>query len=161
VIPHRRQLLGAALGAGIVLAAVATYGLARGEGTTVRGTVASAVPSERIPPLVTRAGLETRSGVKLTGVAVTGGGGLVDLRYQVVDPAAAAALHDPGSPPELVDERTGLVVDNLFMGHSHRGPLHAGERYFLLFENPGNLVHRGTRVTVVLGGARVQHVPVR
>ena len=37
-------------------------------------------------PSVSAAGLAERSGVRLVRVAVTGGGGLLDLRYQVVDP---------------------------------------------------------------------------
>jgi hypothetical protein len=118
-------------------------------------------PANHVPPIVSRAGLEQRSGVRLARVAVTGDGGLLDLRYQVVDPDTANVLHDPAYPPEMVEEKTGLVVDNLFMGHQHKGRLRLGETYFLLFENPGNIVHRGARVTVVLGDARVQHVRVQ
>jgi len=94
-------------------------------------------------------------------VAVSGGGGLVDLRYQVLDPDAAASIHDLRRPPQLVDERTGVLVSGLLMGHSHKGGLNPAQTYYLVFENPGSLVRRGGRVTVQLGAARVAHVPVR
>jgi hypothetical protein len=46
------------------------------------------------------------------------------------------------------------------MDHSHHGSFKAGVSYVLLFLNHASAVQRGDRVSVVLGGARVQHVPV-
>jgi hypothetical protein len=112
-------------------------------------------------PAVGAAQLADRSGVKITQVAVTGEGGLVDLRYQVVDPELANALHDPSTPPAVVDESSGLVVHDLLMSHSHTDPFKAGVTYYLIFNNPGNWVHRGSDVTVLLGDAQVEHVAVR
>jgi hypothetical protein len=149
-------VLGAATGAAIVLVAIAVSELPRHVGASrARAHVLAN------PPVLSAAAFQSRTGVRIVRVAVSGGGGLVDLRYQVVDPDTAASLHDPADPPEVVDERTGVVVDSLFMGHSHQGRLNAAETYYLIFENPGNLVRRGTRVTVRLGRARVAHVPVR
>lgn len=110
---------------------------------------------------VPAAGLADRLGVRLTQVAVTGDGGLLDLRFQVVDPDKAAAIHDPGTPPAIVAEDSGLFLDSLLMGHSHSGPFKTAVTYYLLFENDGNLVARGSRVTVLLGDVQVQHVVVR
>jgi hypothetical protein len=106
-------------------------------------------------------GLAQRTGVQLTRVAVTGGGGLLDLRFQVLDPNRANSLHDSSMPPAVVDEQTGLVVHDLLMNHSHSGKYTAGETYYLVFENPGNWVRHGSKVTVLLGGAQVEHVVVR
>lgn len=114
-----------------------------------------------LPSAVLASGLAERSGVRVVRVAATGGGGLLDLRYQVVDPGRAAGLHDPDTPPALVDERTGLVIHQLLMGHEHHGTLKAGVSYYLVFTNPGNIVRRGDQVSVVLGDARLGHVPVR
>jgi hypothetical protein len=122
---------------------------------------AAAVPAAWARPVVSPAGLAERSGVKLTQVAVTGDGGLVDLRYQVVDPDKAASLHDQRTPSALVDEATGLVVNQLLMDHAHHGAYKVGVRYYLVFNNFGNWVHRGGRVTVLLGDAQVEHVVVR
>jgi hypothetical protein len=43
----------------------------------------------------------------------------------------------------------------------HHGRLKAGQSYYLIFEDPGNLVQRGARVTVQLGAARVAHIRVQ
>ena len=98
--------------------------------------------------------------MRITRVAITGGGGLLDVRYQVLEPDKANALHDPATPPALVDEASGLVVRALLMDHAHSGPYKAGVTYYYIFENPGNWVHHGSRVTVLLGDAEVEHVVV-
>jgi hypothetical protein len=105
--------------------------------------------------------LAERSGVRLIRVAVTGGGGLLDLRYQVVDPSKAAAVHEAETPPAIIDERTGLVLNRLLMGHAHHGQLKPAVSYYLIFENTGNWVRRGSEVTVLLGDAQVEHVVVK
>jgi hypothetical protein len=112
-------------------------------------------------PSVSAPGLAERSGVRLVRVAVTGGGGLLDLRYQVVDPNKAVAIHESQTPPAIIDERTGLVLDRLLMGHAHQGELKPAVSYYLVFENTGNWVRRGSKVTVLLGDAQVEHVVVK
>jgi hypothetical protein len=120
----------------------------------------SAVPVQWQRPTVGADDLAERLGVRLTQVAVTGGGGLLDLRFQVVDPDRASAIHDAETPPAIVDESTGLLINGLLMGHSHSGPFKAAVTYYLVFESTGNWVHRGSRVTVLLGNTQVEHVVV-
>jgi len=98
------------------------------------------------------------TGLRVTLVAVTAGGGLIDFRYQAIDPEKAAVVHV--STPFLIDEGTGEVIDGLFMGHSHGGPVKAGYTYPLLFVNDGGAIERGDTVTVVIGRARLEHVGV-
>ena len=126
---------------------------------TDAGTNAVKASWARTP--VSRDGLAARTGVRIKWVAVTGGGGLLDLRYQVVDAELANALHDPANPPALVDESTGLVIRSLLMDHSHSGAFKTGVTYPLVFEDPGNWVHTGSKVTVLLGDAEVDHVTVQ
>jgi hypothetical protein len=97
--------------------------------------------------------------VRVLHVAVTGDGGLVDLRYQVVDADKAQAVHD--LPPLLIDEGTGGVVMRPWMGHAHMNSPKQGIAYFVLFENTGTLIRSGSRVTVQLGDARLEHIRVR
>jgi len=159
----RRRVRLAGMLAGALLVVV-TAGLAvwlpgrSGGGTPVQP---AAVPASWARPAVRMADLAGRTGVRITRVAVTGNGGLLDLRYQVVDPDKAGVLHDTATPPALVDERTGLVVHQLLMDHAHSGAYRAGVTYYLVFENPGNWVRRGSAVTVLLGNAQVEHVVVR
>ncbi|MDX6667857.1 MAG: hypothetical protein QOK04_1237, partial [Solirubrobacteraceae bacterium] len=114
-----------------------------------------------LPPAVSHAGLAERTGVRLVRVAVTGGGGLLDVRYQILDPGKATTLHDPGTPPAVVYEPTNTPIEGLLMGHAPHAPQRVGVTSYLVFVNPGNIVHRGDRVSVILGAARLRHVTVR
>jgi hypothetical protein len=125
------------------------------------GPAQSRSAARSLPAAVSPTGLAERAGVRVVRVAATGGGGLLDVRYQVVDPEAAAVIHDPARPPALVDERRGLVIGDLFMGHMHHGTPKAGLSYYLVFINPSDAVHTGDRVSVVLGNARLMHVRVQ
>jgi hypothetical protein len=159
----RLRLLG--LVTGVALALVLTglgLGLKSwlGGGHTAAASPAGA-PAGWVRPAVSSGNLANTSGVKITQLALTGEGGLIDLRYQVIDPNKAATLHDEKTPPAIVDEQSGIVANELFMQHSHSGPFTFGETYYLVFDNPGNLVRRGARVTVLLGNAQVEHVLVR
>jgi hypothetical protein len=156
----RAQLAGLVCGV-LIVATVAALALWWPRGSSHAGGTAAPVEAVWQRPAVSVAQLADRSGVKITEVAVTGGGGLVDLRYQVVDPELANELHDPSTPPAVVDENSGLVVHDLLMSHSHNGPYKTGVTYYLIFNNPGNWVHRGSKVSVLLGNARVEHVAVR
>ncbi len=124
-------------------------------------TVPAAVSAQWQRPVISAAGLVDRVGVHITHVAISGGGGLIDLRYEVIDPDKAAAVHDEATPPVIVDDTSGVVVDQLLMGHAHSGTFKAGQTYYLIFENPGNLVQTGSTVSVLLGNAEVEHVPVQ
>ncbi|WP_426503214.1 hypothetical protein ACPPVO_37045 [Dactylosporangium sp. McL0621] len=157
---RRARLVGGLAG---ILATVLIAGLVLWVSHVLGGgpeRTASNVPVSWQRPIVNADGLVQRSGVKITQVAVTGDGGLVDLRFKVVDPERANTMHDPTTPPAVVDEESGLVVHQLFMDHSHTGPYKTGVTYYLVFNNPGNWVHHGSRVSVMLGNAQVEHVLV-
>ena len=149
---------------GVVVAVVAAglvlwiWHAATGDPATATGKT---VPASWARPVVGARDLGRRSGVEITRVAVSGDGGLVDLRFTVVDPDRANALHDESTPPAVIDERSGLVVHQLLMNHAHSGAFKAGVTYYLVFENPGNWLRRGSKVTVLLGNAQVEHVTVR
>jgi hypothetical protein len=112
-------------------------------------------------PAVSQSGLEAKSGVRVVRVTMSGDGGLLDLRYKVVDANKAHAVHSPRNPPLLVDERTGGVINQPLMGHLHSGAPKLGLTYYVIFLNRGELVHRGSLVSVVLGRARLKHVRVQ
>lgn len=159
---RRVRLLGTVLGAlivGLAITAVLVVRAARPGHSGASAQQNAAASWHR--PSVAAAGLGERSGVRITRVAVTGGGGLIDLRYQVLDPDRASSLHEESTPPALVDEQTGLVVHHLYMDHNHTGPYKQGVTYYYLFDDPGNWVHRGSRVSVLLGNAQVEHVTVQ
>lgn len=151
-------LAGVLVAAGIVALALWLPQRASGGSSDARS---AAPPPQWQRPSVSASGLAERSGVRLVRVAVTGGGGLLDLRYQVVDPSKAVSVHEEQTPPAIIDERTGLVLDRLLMGHAHQGQLKPAVTYYLIFENTGNWVRHGSEVTVLLGDAQVEHVVVK
>lgn len=158
---NRTRVVGVLTGVAVVLlaAGVALWAWHARSGAAVPS--ANVVPASWARPVVSAHDLGDRSGVEITRVAVSGDGGLVDLRFKVIDPNRAATLHDARTPPAVVDEKTGLVVHQLLMNHAHSGAFKPGVTYYLVFENPGNWVRRGGRVTVLLGDAQVEHVQVR
>jgi len=101
------------------------------------------------------------SGAQVVQVALTAAGGMIDLRYQVVDPNKAVDIHDKENPPAVVDEATGEIYNTPWMGHLHNGELRAGVTYYTLLINSGGAIRRGSEVTVVLGGVRLENVPVQ
>jgi hypothetical protein len=155
---RRIRLLGGITGV-VVVALVTSLVLWLTRDTPDRAEVK--VPTSWARPVVSAAALVDRSGVKITQLAVTGGGGLVDLHFQVLDPDKANALHDTATPSAVVDERTGLVVHDLLMSHSHTGAFKPGVTYYYVFNNPGEIVRRGAKAVVLLGNAQVEHVIVK
>lgn len=147
------RVLGVIVGAGLMLAAVLVIGGRHDNVST---------DARALPPGVNAAQLLDKTGARVVRVTTAGGlGGLIDVRYQIVDANKAAALHDVKRPPALVDESTGRVIYRLLMGHSHVGVFHAGETYFFEFEDPAGLVKPGSKVSVVMGPVMLQHVRVQ
>ena len=156
----RTRMAGILAGVGAVVLAAVLVLIVWSAKSHDRSATASPVPASWARPVVAAGDLGDRSGVQITRVAVTGNGGLVDLRFKVVDPNRANAVHDERTPPAVVDESSGLVVHQLLMNHAHSGAFQTGVTYYLVFENPGNWVRRGGKVTVLLGNAQVEHVTV-
>ncbi len=104
-------------------------------------------------------GMAARYGIDVSLVAVTAAGGLLELRYQVVDPDKADRLiHDSALAPALVVETTGATLVMSSPPHHHGTELQLGGTYFFLMANARNAVHRGDRVTLVIGDARLEHL---
>lgn len=112
--------------------------------------------------LVTNDGMAARYGIHITMIAVTAAGGLVDFRYQVVDPDKAnAVIHDVSLYPKLVVEDSGATLVMRSLPHNHKAQLELGGTYFFLFANANNAIHRGSRVTLVIGDARLEHIVIQ
>ncbi len=120
--------------------------------------------------------LEQEYGLKITLVAVTSAGGLVDLRYRVIDPQKAALLlTDESRMPSLLiegycltpsavstspdDTNDGYQSDVMLMSDSHmRTRLLPGRVYFMLFPNQQNIVKPGTPIVVAFGDIHLEPI---
>jgi len=110
--------------------------------------------------LVTADEMAARHGIDVNLIGVTAAGGLIEFRYQVVDPDKAdQMINDPDLLPVLVIEDTGesLVIST----PHHTSELELGGTYFFLLANAHNALHDGSLVTLVLGDARIEHVQVQ
>ena len=105
--------------------------------------------------LVTADALEATYGIRVTLVAVTAEGGLVDVRFTVTDRTkAAAVLAEHAAMPALFVERSGAVLST---SHpmAHKVVLIQGGTYFLLYPNSAGAVQPGTPVSIVVDGVRL------
>ncbi|MEZ4714091.1 MAG: hypothetical protein R3A44_43305 [Caldilineaceae bacterium] len=103
--------------------------------------------------------LAERFGMQMTLVAVTAGGGIVDVRYQVLDKEKAAyLLDDEDNPPTLFIEESGMTLRQAGRVMKHNTELENGAHYFMLYTNTQNAVRRGTPVSVVFGSLRLEPI---
>ena len=111
------------------------------------------------------AAFEEETGVRIVRIASVGGGGIIDLRFQVLDPDKALAVHDKKSPLSVVDEGSGTALRAAFHGKHSGGTaqvgLNPGLTYYLLFANSGGVLQRSDLASVTVGDVRLEHVPVQ
>ena len=102
------------------------------------------------------------TGLEVLWVAESGDGGILDLRYRVVDEEKASTHENHGSVPAIIDLESGRALTRQWMGHAHPVDSFQPDRnYWMLFLNPGELVDRGDRVAVGIGRAQLTGVRVR
>ena len=101
---------------------------------------------------------EKRYGIHIIMIAVTAGGGMVDLRFKVVDQEKARSMfNDAHRLPVLVADDSGLRLN---APHHMAGNVRVqnGALSFLLYPNVRNAVKAGTPVSVVFGDVRLEAI---
>ena len=103
--------------------------------------------------------LEERYGIRLRLLAVTALGGMVDLRYMIMDQTKATDLAQYLGEIELVDDDSGVTL-KMATGHGmHRNDrIEDGQLNFHFFANAGNAIKPGHPVTVVIGPVRLEAI---
>jgi hypothetical protein len=122
------------------------------------GTSADAIPRYDVPH---DGQLENATGVRFTQAAVVADGGLIELRYVVLNTQKASAFqNDTRHTPTLRNERTGTIAWRAaLMKQGHE--LRPGQSYYLLYLNNQGAIKRGDQITIEAGSHHLQHVPVR
>jgi hypothetical protein len=107
------------------------------------------------------AGMEARLGVRFVQAAVVADGGLVELRYTVLDAQKASAfqrrVHNP--PTLRSEKRTGTLYRAALMRQGH--DLRPGQDYYILYLNNKGAVRPGETMEIDAGGQSLAKVPVR
>ncbi len=118
-------------------------------------------PAAENAPMPQSAAFEERWGIRITQVAVTADGGMVDLRYVILDSSKAQQIGvDTTTTPKLIPEDNKTTVFQTAR-MSHKNEPQAGTTYFLLYENAGGAVKAHSFITIQLGDLTINHVPVR
>lgn len=119
--------------------------------------LAAAHRSSKMP---TSASIEARWGVRFTQIGISADGGMVDVRYVVLDVDKAMSVAATAqTTPLLIEEKSKRVIFAVAM-KAHAHDLHTGGRYYLLYRNTKGLIAPGRHVTITLGGLQLKHVTV-
>lgn len=111
--------------------------------------------------LITQQTLEDEFGLRVTQVATTMLGGVLDVRMIVTDVEKAEAIfndHDKMPYMRVVDSDS-LILPPLHEGH--RVNLLEGKTYYMLFPNPGLAVIPGSEVSMVFGNKQIPSMTVK
>jgi len=141
--------------AGVAILAAAAVAL----GLLTVASIRSAPPPGSSVPV--NAVVEARWGIRVSQVAMTADGGMVDFRFLVLDADKAwEMMQSPENLPVLRVEATGtMIVSTSSMAARH--DLTPGRTYFLLYRNTAGAVRPGSIVTVIFGDQRIEHVVAR
>lgn len=139
------------------LVVTATLGL-----TVATIAVAQAGRGPGRPTMPRSAEVETATGARIERATLAADGGLLDIRYVVLDPTRAGRwLGDTTTykPPKLVDQRNSAVIDQAAPMHeSHEQ--RAGQTYYVIYHNTHGAVHRGDLIDITVAGVTLRGVPV-
>jgi hypothetical protein len=122
--------------------------------------MAQGTPSNRRPVMPINPDLEAKVGVKVVRATLAGDGGLLDLRYVVLDaPNAQYWFANTAKPPKLFDLRNQATISHVApMRDAHQQ--RPGQTYFLIYNNAGSTIHRGDRIDLTVAGVTLHGIPV-
>jgi hypothetical protein len=125
---------------------------------------APATVGSRVP---TSSAIESSWGIRFTAVNLIADGGMVELRYEVVDAMKGGRIHRSktlGDLPTLIAEPGGQkVTSHDLMFHIHRGVTahDEGRAFSIVYGNANYALRPGTFATIKMSdGLTLQHFPV-
>lgn len=163
VLRTGRQAAGRAIAVLLVVSVAsgfATYGGARAAEPFFPSLASEEDHHPELPERILSAQtLEEEYGVQVSLVAVTAAGGLVDVRYRIVDSEKAEKLvhEEDGSimPMVYVYGSDTMLIPDI---HMRTQQLIKDRMYFTLIPNSQNAVQRGAVVTIVFGDVALEPV---
>jgi hypothetical protein len=133
----------------------------------VAGSVLAVYASSRAHPaprsvaqsIATAADVEEQFGIRVARLTMTAEGGLIDLRFHVVDASKAVQLLKEQYVPVLIAEDSRVEVKS--PAPPDQDTLLAGHTYYILYPNVHGQIQRGTQMTMVIGNLRLEHLVVQ
>ncbi|MDO8361411.1 MAG: hypothetical protein Q7V88_00815 [Actinomycetota bacterium] len=152
LVRHARRRTFVAAGVAVAVLAAALVFVMR-DGAPTNAAINGSTP-------ITAEQLAQDYGIRLGIVGLIAAGGLVELKFQVIDADKASALFGPvESMPKLAVEGSSRVLQSSKGGH--KLTLLDGASYFFLYTNVANSVAKGSQVSFVVNGVRVPHLTVQ
>jgi hypothetical protein len=142
-----------------LLAATALAGWLLAGRASSPNRAAHGAPAAQAMP--TNPAIEARWGVRISQIAVTAAGGLVDLRYTVLDPDKAHAMLETLDTTPKIEVPGKAVTLALESPVHHQNGIDAGRTYFMLMVNKKGALNPGDTATVAIGDMRLENIPVR
>jgi hypothetical protein len=131
--------------------------------TNLPGAVNSSQVEEVEP-----ASVESTFGISVEGLRLSAAGSMLDFRYRVLDAKKAAPLLDGRIQPYLLDEAHGAklgVPETPILGRlrqtARNNNVLTDRTYFIMFGNPGKVLHSGDKVTLLLGQVKITDLTVQ
>ena len=124
------------------------------QAAVVTSTPAVVAAAHDVKPLPAPSALEMQYGIQIAQLGVTASGGLVDVRFKVLDAAKARKLlGNPANAPMLIaGDKPPLMAPH----HALRGAKFGqGQVFYILYPNLRNAIQPGVEVTVAMGDARI------
>ena len=145
--------------AAVAVILVATVGVVIG----VRLAARADGPAERTTAEMPRSErIEREYGIRIERVSLLAEGGVVELRYILLDADAAGVLH--ADDQDFVDDFPHIIAGDTVIDaptfHHHGGDLVTGRQLSILYGNLDGAVVDGTEVSIVIGDERLDGVPV-
>ena len=119
----------------------------------------SSAPGYPTAVLDNQARFEEVTGLRIVRVMLTAPRGIVDVRYQVLDPDKSLVIFDDDDPPVVINAITGVEL-NLPVEQHHFEQQEMARIYRLHILNPDRAVKRGERVSVRIGDVQVDNLIV-
>lgn len=114
------------------------------------------------------ASVESTFGISVEGLRLSAAGSMLDFRYRVLDAKKAAPLLDGRIQPYLLDEAHGAklgVPDTPVLGRirqtARNNNILTDRTYFIMFGNPGKVLHSGDKVTLLIGQVKITDLTVQ
>jgi hypothetical protein len=132
-----------------------------GIGFYAREAIKALQPTGEKTRLISHQTLEDRYGLRVSLLAVTAAGGMVDVRLQITDgDKAQALLNDRKNFPSLVVGKDVVLRASDDMVQQEI-KFEQGAGIFALFPNARNVVKPGLPVSIVFGDLRLEPVPAK
>ena len=118
-------------------------------------------PASPVVTVISQSALEEKYGLRVRLLAVTGAGGFVDFRIQIVDgDKAKLLLSDPKNFPAL-STAAGVVLNAPEDTKSQKIQYDDGGIMYVMYPNSGNAVMRGSPVTILFGDTALEAIEAR